>query len=189
MNYAGKTDKLERTIYVTHISSVLKEHDVAKFFNTVGEISNLKVLGYPNATKKYALVEFKEKEKANESLNLSGTILKGYYINITKSKTICNGEPPECLKNQKIKIEKASKVERTIFVSNIDPLILESQIYECFENCGKIEKWKFRKSKNAQPNSARIQYENVDSLNCAISLSGFKLGNQKVSIEKSIIEI
>ena len=125
--YEPENDRIERTIYIKHITNNLKEQELLQFFNSIGELTNLKITNYPNGNKKFALVEFKEKEKANESLNLSGTILKGFYIDVTKSKYICLGDPPQCLKNQKVTVKKSNKIDRTIYVSNIDPLVKKKE--------------------------------------------------------------
>jgi hypothetical protein len=37
-------EKLQRTIYVTHLSSQMSEFEIYQFFNKIGEVSNLRFL-------------------------------------------------------------------------------------------------------------------------------------------------
>jgi hypothetical protein len=40
------SSKLQKTIYVTHLSSQMSEFEIYQFFNKIGEVSNLRLLGF-----------------------------------------------------------------------------------------------------------------------------------------------
>jgi hypothetical protein len=77
-----------------------------------------------SSTKRYALIEYSDENDATEALKLNGTILKSYYISVIKSRNVVLGEAPSYISSKK-KTGQTQKIDRTIYVSNIDPKVIE----------------------------------------------------------------
>ncbi|KAL9649176.1 hypothetical protein ABK040_004197 [Willaertia magna] len=75
-----------RTLHVTNIPSELTEDLLKVFFDEIGTITNLKMLGDPQS--RYAFIEFATPEQAKVGLDLNGVeIIDGKPLKISMSRT------------------------------------------------------------------------------------------------------
>ncbi|EFC42906.1 predicted protein [Naegleria gruberi] len=153
-------------------------------------------------TNKYAFVEFSSSEEAKVAIELSGTEILGKHLKISLSRSpISNPTPVQSNPTQisptddnatkyqflseselKRKAEEDDKIKRTIYVTSIDTQILEAQVCEFFSYCGRIVNYRVCGDTQHPTRFAFFEFEQKESAQAAVSLSGQFLGRYALRI-------
>nr|CAG4715645.1 unnamed protein product [Naegleria fowleri] len=198
-----------RTIYVSNLPEQFNEELLKTFFDECGTITNCKMAG--DATNRYAFVEFATPDEAKIALELSGTDLLGKTLRISLSRNPISSPPNKPSSEQvvanasasqseqpqetspplykylsesdlKKKAEEEEKVKRTIYVTCIDTQITETQVCEFFSYCGRIVNYRVCGDTQHPTRFGFFEFEQKESAQAAISLSGQFLGRYALRI-------
>jgi RNA recognition motif-containing protein len=137
-----------------------------------------------NNKKTGCLVEFENEEDAEEALSLKGTIIRSFYINIVMSNAVIHLAPPKWMDCDRF-LTKEERIRQTIYVTELDPMLIENQIQEVFGYCGKIKNFQLKKE-NGKFAWLKVEYDDLIAAQCALSMTNFQLGNKKLQIGKSM---
>ncbi|PWZ29365.1 Polyadenylate-binding protein-interacting protein 11 [Zea mays] len=117
------------------IVQVTEENLVALFINC-GQVVDCHMCGDPNLVLRFAFIEFTDEEGARAALNLSGTVLGYYPVNVLPSKTAIAPVNETFLPRSNDEHEMCA---RTIYCTNIDKKVTQADLKLFFESiCGEV---------------------------------------------------
>ncbi|KAK8936027.1 Polyadenylate-binding protein 2 [Platanthera zijinensis] len=128
---------IRRTVYVSDIDPNVTEVHLAELFATCGQVVDCRVCGDHHSTLRFAFIEFAEKESARAALNLGGTMLGLYPVKVLPSKTAILPVNPKFLPQSN---DEREIVVRTVYCTNIDKKVTQSEVKRFFEQacCGEV---------------------------------------------------
>ncbi|KAL5668483.1 hypothetical protein ACJX0J_020704, partial [Zea mays] len=109
---------------------VTEENLVALFINC-GQVVDCHMCGDPNLVLRFAFIEFTDEEGARAALNLSGTVLGYYPVNVLPSKTAIAPVNETFLPRSNDEHEMCA---RTIYCTNIDKKVTQADLKLFFES-------------------------------------------------------
>ncbi|XP_008659613.1 polyadenylate-binding protein-interacting protein 10 isoform X1 [Zea mays] len=112
------------------------EENLAALFINCGQVVDCRMCGDPNSVLRFAFIEFTDEEGARAALNLSGTVLGYYPINVLLSKTAIAPVNETFLPRSDDEREMCA---RTIYCTNIDKKVTQADLKLFFESiCGEV---------------------------------------------------
>ncbi|PWZ31139.1 Polyadenylate-binding protein-interacting protein 10 [Zea mays] len=114
-------------IGVENVGGNVTEENLATLFINCGQVVECRMCGDPNSVLRFAFIEFTDEEGARAALNLSGTVLGYYPINVLPSKTALHQSTKHSYPG-------------TIYYTNIDKKVTQADLKLFFESiCGELK--------------------------------------------------
>lgn len=164
----------QRTLRIRNLSPTLSEKEVRSFFSSFGTISNLTMVNHGNLQN--AWIEFSDPQTAKHVLS-KDLFLGGQRLQLSLSRNL----PAKSGTDTHTIDDGNERKSKTVYVWNIDPMLPESAVYECFSYCGEIVRFKFCKEKK----SAIVEYKTRLATSAALYLNGKRLGNTSMYVKRS----
>ncbi|KAJ1926981.1 hypothetical protein IWQ60_003319 [Tieghemiomyces parasiticus] len=145
------------------------------------------MLSHENPTlSRNGTVSFRDEHAATVALRLTGTTLGDRVIFVTSTAVSSDPNQPAAAEQQRIE-----ELARTIYVGNLDDVIADDGLRALFEKFGNILFTRLTTRAGQTARFAFIEFENVQSAQAALSLSGtvynervLKVGHARSTIHK-----
>lgn len=173
-------EAIARTLYVSGVSNELTEDDLKSLFATFGEVTEVKLCGDPEKSKRFAFVEYDRRESARQALNLSGQELDGVPIRVTQSKTAIVRKPQPALTP-----ETREKVKRTLHVANLDKSITESELKSLFSSVGHVEQLMLCEKQDNTSRFAFVEFGSPEEAAAALLINHTEIRGKRIRISQA----
>lgn len=154
-------------VYISNIPKNLSPGTLRAMFSECGRVTNVELLNNPKSKFPYAFVEFDDAESAKRALDFRGREVQGCAINIelTYNKKR-RGAPRLALDPLSV-----DKMERTVFVTDIDPDLEPSFVRSKFEDeCGPVTLFWYKAFEKGEKQAlAYIEFTELSSVEKALN--------------------
>ncbi|XP_042426913.1 polyadenylate-binding protein-interacting protein 9-like [Zingiber officinale] len=180
---AEKEDSIRRTVYVSNIDNVVTEERLAEIFAPCGQVIDCRICGDPHSNLRFAFIEYSDEDGASAALNLDGTVLGLYPVGVLPSKTAILPVNIKFLPQSK---DEEEMVLRTVYCTNIDKKITQSEVKSLFEHgCGEVSRLRLLGDSMHSTCIAFIEFVQAESAISALNCSGVMLGSLPIRVSPS----
>ncbi|KAG0500473.1 hypothetical protein HPP92_000545 [Vanilla planifolia] len=181
---AEREESIRRTVYVSDIDHNVTEEHLAELFAACGQVVDCRVCGDPHSILRFAFIEFADEEGARAALNLGGTMLGFYPVRVLPSKTAILPVNPKFLPRSN---DEREMVVRTVYCTNIDKKVTQSEVKQFFEQvcCGEVSRIRLLGDNVHSTRIAFVEFVLAESAILALNCSGMVLGSLPIRVSPS----
>jgi RNA recognition motif-containing protein len=188
-------DKIERTVYVSNLPTIVPEVEIVEFIGLSGKVINYKFCGDLAQETRYAFFEFDNRASAAACKAISGTEFAGYVLKCADSKGIIHSPAEQALA---IRLQNAQSLavvpstpgaeaqSRTVYVGNIDPAITETDLKAWFEErVGPVTKTNMLEGTTGGYRYGFVEFGERSAAMHALQFNGTKLATACIKVAPS----
>ncbi|KAG0495896.1 hypothetical protein HPP92_000587 [Vanilla planifolia] len=171
-------------IAITRAGGGVTEEHLAELFAACGQVVDCRVCGDPHSILRFAFIEFADEEGARAALNLGGTMLGFYPVRVLPSKTAILPVNPKFLPRSN---DEREMVVRTVYCTNIDKKVTQSEVKQFFEQvcCGEVSRIRLLGDNVHSTRIAFVEFVLAESAILALNCSGMVLGSLPIRVSPS----
>lgn len=183
MRRAEREDSIRRTVYVSDIDINVTEEHLAELFSSCGQVVDCRVCGDPHSVLRFAFIEFADEDGARAALRLGGMIFGYYPLRVLPSKTAILPVNPKFLPRS---IDEREMVVRTVYCTNIDKKVTQSDVKVFFEQvCGEVSRLRLLGDNVHSTRIAFVEFARAECAIAALNCSGTLLGALPIRVSPS----
>ncbi|KAI0487958.1 hypothetical protein KFK09_027781 [Dendrobium nobile] len=181
---AERDESIRRTVYVSDIDLNVTEERLAELFAGCGQVVDCRICGDPHSILRFAFVEFGDEEGARAALNIGGTMLGYYPVKVLPSKTAILPVNPKFLPRSN---DEREMVVRTVYCTNIDKKVTQSEVKRFFEHvcCGEVSRLRLLGDNVHSTRIAFVEFVRAECAILALNCSGMPLGSLPIRVSPS----